>query len=213
MATEAQVAANRRNAGKSTGPRTAAGKAVASQNALSHGLTAEQIVLFDERPEELARFRAALRQALDPADEMEEQLAERITLCAWRLRRAARLEAGLVNSEAEDTRSRGWRPKVGSAFKSAAFGLDLTSRYEAALDRSLRRAYALLERRQARRRGEAVLPPIAVEIDGLDEGAVAIVGAAKPENYETKPISLPESPASEASAVLDQPVAAAAAIS
>ena len=212
MATEAQVAANRRNAGKSAGPRTAAGKAVASQNALSHGLTAEQIELFDERAEDLARFREELRRALDPADEMEEQLAERITLCAWRLRRAARLEAGLVNSEAEDTRSRGWRPKVGSAFKSAAFGLDLTSRYEAALDRSLRRAYALLERRQARRRGEAVLPPIAVEIDGLDEGAVAIA-ADKPENYETKPISLPESPASEASAVLDQPVAAAAAIS
>jgi len=195
MATEAQVAANRRNAGRSTGPRTAAGKAVASQNALSHGLTAEQIVLFDERADDLARFRAELRQALEPADEMEEQLAERITLCAWRLRRAARLEAGLVNSEAEDIRDRGVRPRVGYAFKNAAFGLDLASRYEAALDRSLRRAYALLERRQARRRGEAVPPPIAVDIDGLDEGTVTVVAAAKPENYETKPISPPESAA------------------
>ncbi|HJT08445.1 MAG TPA: hypothetical protein VJ747_16050, partial [Stellaceae bacterium] len=74
MATEAQVAANRRNAGRSTGPRTAAGKAVVSQNALSHGLTAEQIVLFDEQAEDLARFREELRQALDPADDMEEQL-------------------------------------------------------------------------------------------------------------------------------------------
>src|SRR5690348_7105531 len=195
MATEAQVAANRRNAGRSTGPRTAAGKALVSQNALSHGLTAEQIVLFDERAEDLARFRAELRRALDPADEMEEQLAERITLCAWRLRRAARLEAGLVNSEAEDIRDRGVRPRVGYAFKNAAFGLDLASRYEAALDRSLRRAYALLERRQARRRGEAVPPPIAVDIDGLDEGTVTVVAAAKPENYETKPISPPESAA------------------
>jgi hypothetical protein len=182
-----------------------------SQNALSHGLTAEQIVLFDERPEDLARFRQELRQALDPADEMEEQLAERITLCAWRLRRAARLEAGLVNSEAEDTRNRGWRPKVGSAFTSAAFGLSLASRYEAALDRSLRRAYALLERRQARRRGEAVPPPIAVDIDGLDEGAVAIIAAAKPENYETKPISLPESATLPAAAAPDRPAAGLAA--
>jgi hypothetical protein len=211
MATEAQAAANRRNAGRSTGPRTAAGKAVVSQNALSHGLTAEQIVLFDERAEDLARFRQELRQALDPADEMEEQLAERITLCAWRLRRAARLEAGLVNSEAEDIRDRGWRPKVGSAFKCAAFGLDLASRYEAALDRSLRRAYALLERRQARRRGEAVPAPIAVDIDGLDEGAVAIVAPAKPENYETKPISPPESPALPAAALSEGPAAQAAA--
>jgi hypothetical protein len=211
MATETQVAANRRNAGRSTGPRTAAGKAVANQNALSHGLTAEQIVLFDERAEDLARFRQELRQALDPADEMEEQLAERITLCAWRLRRAARLEAGLVNSEAEDIRDRGWRPKVGSAFKCAAFGLDLASRYEAALDRSLRRAYALLERRKARRRGEAVPAPIAVDIDGLDEGAVAIVAPAKPENYETKPISPPESPALPAAALSEGPAAQAAA--
>jgi hypothetical protein len=211
MATETQVAANRRNAGRSTGPRTAAGKAVANQNALSHGLTAEQIVLFDERAEDLARFRQELRQALDPADEMEEQLAERITLCAWRLRRAARLEAGLVNSEAEDIRDRGWRPKVGSAFKCAAFGLDLASRYEAALDRSLRRAYALLERRQARRRGEAVPAPIAVDIDGLEEGAVAIVAPAKPENYETKPISPPESPALPAAALSEGPAAQAAA--
>jgi len=211
MATEAQVAANRRNAGRSTGPRTAAGKAVASQNALSHGLTAEQIVLFDEQAEDLARFREELRRALDPADEMEEQLAERIVLCAWRLRRAARLEAGLVNSEAEDIRDRGWRPKVGSAFRNAAFGLGLASRYEAALDRSLRRAYALLERRQARRRGEAVPPPIAVDIEGFDEGAVALVAAAKPENYETKPISPPESPALPVIRPGESPVAGAAA--
>ena len=140
---------------------------------------------------------------------MEEQLAERITLCAWRLRRAARLEAGLVNSEAEDIQSRGWRPKVGSAFKCAAFGLDLASRYEAALDRSLRRAYALLERRQARRRGEAVPPPIAVDIDGIGEGAVAIA-AAKPENYETKPISPAESAALPATTLGEGPVAAIA---
>ena len=42
------------------------------------------------------------------------------------------------------------------------------SRYEAALDRSLRRAHAQLERRQARRRGEPVLAPISIGVDGLD---------------------------------------------
>ena len=40
MATPAQIEANRRNAGKSTGPKTAAGKAASSRNALTHGLTA-----------------------------------------------------------------------------------------------------------------------------------------------------------------------------
>jgi hypothetical protein len=39
MATERQIAANRRNAGKSTGPRSRAGKKRARQNAYQHGLT------------------------------------------------------------------------------------------------------------------------------------------------------------------------------
>ncbi len=40
MASEAQISANRQNAEKSTGPRTDEGKAVASQNAVKHGLFA-----------------------------------------------------------------------------------------------------------------------------------------------------------------------------
>ena len=39
MASERQIAANRRNARKSTGPRSAAGKKRASRNAYRHGLT------------------------------------------------------------------------------------------------------------------------------------------------------------------------------
>ena len=40
MSSERKVAANKRNSGKSCGPRTAAGKATASRNALKHGLSA-----------------------------------------------------------------------------------------------------------------------------------------------------------------------------
>jgi hypothetical protein len=39
MASERQIAANRRNARKSTGPRSGAGKRRASRNAFRHGLT------------------------------------------------------------------------------------------------------------------------------------------------------------------------------
>ena len=42
MATAKQATANRRNAAKSTGPRTKSGKARSSGNALKHGLSAEQ---------------------------------------------------------------------------------------------------------------------------------------------------------------------------
>ena len=48
MVTGKQLAANRRNALKSTGPRSAAGKDVASKNALKHGLLSSQPVMDDE---------------------------------------------------------------------------------------------------------------------------------------------------------------------
>ena len=47
MASQAQVEANRANAAKSTGPRTSEGKAAVSQNAVKHGLLAEQVVIKD----------------------------------------------------------------------------------------------------------------------------------------------------------------------
>jgi hypothetical protein len=61
------------------------------------------------------------------------------------------------------------------------------------LDRSLSRTYALLERRQARRRGEAVAAPMTVLVEGLPEQAdlnpVKSLGdKADFENCETKPI-------------------------
>lgn len=50
MASERQIAANRLNAGRSTGPRTPEGKAVVSQNAVTHGLTSYGGLLPGENP-------------------------------------------------------------------------------------------------------------------------------------------------------------------
>ncbi len=56
MATEKQIEANRRNARRSTGPRTKTGKKRAGNNALSHGLTSIKLRALDaERVEQLAR--------------------------------------------------------------------------------------------------------------------------------------------------------------
>jgi len=78
MATAAQIAANRRNALKSTGPRTAAGKAASSRNALRHGLTARATVVLDEDAQDFLRLRTELRIALAPRDAREELLAETV---------------------------------------------------------------------------------------------------------------------------------------
>ena len=96
MATKRQIAANRRNARRSTGPRSAAGKAASSANALRHGLAAARaVVLPDEDGEAYERLRQGVIADLDPAGALQEALAQRIVVLLWRLDRAARLEAEL----------------------------------------------------------------------------------------------------------------------
>src|SRR5258707_6901139 len=95
-----QTPPNRRNAKKSTGPKTAAGLAVASRNALRHGLTAKQLVIrYEEEAADFVSFHDELRATLAPANAVEEQLAERIVLCSWRLRRVCRAEAGIAETQ------------------------------------------------------------------------------------------------------------------
>jgi len=93
MATEAQVVANRLNAQKSTGPRTPDGKAAVAQNAVRHGLLAQQVVIRGEDPGEFEFYRDQMLGELSPAGAMESMLAERVVGLAWRLRRAERLQA------------------------------------------------------------------------------------------------------------------------
>ena len=93
MTSTAQVEANRANAQKSTGPRTAEGKAVAAQNAVRHGLLAKEVVVRGEDPGEFELYRQQMLEELAPAGLMEETLAQRIVGLSWRLRRAERLQA------------------------------------------------------------------------------------------------------------------------
>ncbi len=89
MASEAQVRANRLNAQKSAGPRTAEGKEKASQNSLKHGLFAREGVIRGEDREEYDMHREMLLEQLDPAGPLEAILAARVVDLSWRLRRAA----------------------------------------------------------------------------------------------------------------------------
>jgi len=66
--TEKRLAANRRNALKSTGPRTKEGKARASMNALKHGLRASSLAVpYLEDPEDWVAHRRLVLQDLAPA--------------------------------------------------------------------------------------------------------------------------------------------------
>ena len=92
MATKAQIHANRKNAMKSTGPRTAEGKTAASRNAIKHGFFARDAVVRDEDQADFDLYREQMLAEMGPMGVMESTLAERIVALAWRLRRAERMQ-------------------------------------------------------------------------------------------------------------------------
>ena len=108
MTTTMQVAANRRNAAKSTGPRTAEGRAISSANAVTHGLLAGQVVLPDESHEHFGAFREEFMVDLSPVGALEEVLADRAAAMVWRLRRAAKFEERMIDAELELGRTIGF---------------------------------------------------------------------------------------------------------
>jgi predicted metallopeptidase len=67
MATDKQIAANRLNAQKTTGPRTPEGRAAVRLNGVTHGLTAQTLVLKGEGESDFKQLSddALLRQCRD----------------------------------------------------------------------------------------------------------------------------------------------------
>src|ERR1700733_11448357 len=197
MTTDAQRAANRRNATKSTGPKTTRGKAMAAQNSLRHGLRARKVISFDESEPDFIAFHAEQREAFQPTDAIEEHLVERIAMCAWRLRRLYRVEAEMFGCWENAVPRRLEDLVIGAVFEYRPENMARISRYEIAVDRALHRSYVMLERRQARRRGEHVEPPVSVEITGEIEGLSSVETLerrrAESENFQTKPIFRAES--------------------
>ena len=101
-ATEAQTNANRENAQKSTGPKSAEGKDASSRNGLKHGLCANKHILPGEDPED---FLFRLQDLLDrfrPVGPGEEALVLRIAAGQWRLDRAFPMEAGIYRDRVHD---------------------------------------------------------------------------------------------------------------
>jgi hypothetical protein len=74
-----QIQANRRNALRSTGPRSRSGKQRARANALRHGLSGETVITVLEDAEEYEAFEAKLISDYDPRTIPERELVVRST--------------------------------------------------------------------------------------------------------------------------------------
>jgi hypothetical protein len=92
-----KIEANRRNALRSTGPRTDQGKARSSRNATTHGVFCREMVLPDEDPREFDRYRIPMMRGLEPRDGLEQELAEQIVSLGWKLRRLRRVEGEIIS--------------------------------------------------------------------------------------------------------------------
>jgi len=99
MATKKQIAANRKNAKRSTGPRTGAGKARSSMNSTRHGLLGKFHLIQDEDPQEFSKFEEGARAILKPEGEVEEYYVNRWIESAWRLNRLDNVISELLVKE------------------------------------------------------------------------------------------------------------------
>lgn len=176
---EKQLAANRANALKSTGPTTEEGKNIVRANAYKHGLSAStpsSVLMPGESEAELREFGTRLRESLKPVGDMEELLADRIESCAWRLKRIERVEAGLFAHGFFEKQAQQREQEVESPTRltdtltqQTVTGVEATgflqdaqtnnafskpSRYEAGLERSLYKALEELKKLQLLRRRE-----------------------------------------------------------
>lgn len=89
---EKQAAANLANALKSTGPKTAHGKAVVAMNGIRHGILSTRLLLASENPAEFDALVLELQAALRPVGALELMLVEKIAVAIWRQRRLVAAE-------------------------------------------------------------------------------------------------------------------------
>lgn len=86
------MAANRRNAQKSTGPRTEAGKDASSRNAFKHGVLSVSVVSSEENHSAFTALLTDLVTDYQPMTAIECALVERLAILLWRERRLAQSE-------------------------------------------------------------------------------------------------------------------------
>jgi hypothetical protein len=105
-----RAAINRRNAQKSTGPRTPEGKSRSRFNAVKHGMTAKTLVLPGEDADVLQQRIEAWTADLQPRNDLEQFLVERAVQSSWQLERADRAElarqAGIIRAAPAEEASR-----------------------------------------------------------------------------------------------------------
>jgi hypothetical protein len=99
MATKKQIEANQENAAKSSGPKTSAGKAASSKNAMKTGLLSRELILPGESQAEFDALFDQLVLEHNPGGVLEMTLLERVAVAMWRQRRMVRAERARLEKQ------------------------------------------------------------------------------------------------------------------
>ena len=134
---------NRENAQKSTGPRTPAGKARSSRNALRHGLTAQH----PEDSNSLTTLTHNYTTEFAAQGQVEATLVEAIATATWKLQRGRTLEKILLDLEIDPT-----DPFAADQIVARSKGLLNLSVYEQRNYRTFEKALKELRQIQTERR-------------------------------------------------------------
>ena len=139
--------------GKGGGPKTATGKATAIRNSMRHGITSPNPVIPGmETEQEWQAHLDGVRESLDPRGHLESELAGRIALCLWQLKRVTRHTVALTAGA------------IGDVEIDYVHGVMITHGIQAVLD-AARRPNASARRGAARAKLD--LPP--AEVTHMDD--------------------------------------------
>lgn len=160
MISDKQLAANRRNALLSTGPRTEDGKNASRLNALRHALTGQIDVTTPEEKDARDKFFEGIVASLAPENAIEHQIAHSIADGHWRLNRASSIENNIFTLACsfEDSSDEAANPEVDKALGAARVFIadphrfQLLTIYEQRIHRKMSRDLNRLAELQANRR-------------------------------------------------------------
>ena len=163
---EKQLAANRANAQKSTGPKTEEGKNTARINGQRHGLTGAAMLMTDDDREAYEAFSKPIIDALKPVNALERSFAQLVAQAHHRLNRLHAIEentfalghfnkAGNIECEHEEVHTAMTHARVfdmkGDVFRN--LGL-----YEQRISREMQKNLKILHELQDRRKAEEAEP-------------------------------------------------------
>ena len=149
MATITQIEANRLNAQKSTGPRSATGKATSSRNALKSGIHSQSQIIHGEKPEDLEALTAEYFDRFQPATPEERFFVDILIRDDWQLRRLATADAQIWEFKIEGFFHPDKETPLGHAFSFADHTFERLQRRINATERSFKSALHELQQLQS----------------------------------------------------------------